>query len=254
MKRMPVLFVGHGSPMNAIEENRFSAQWKEFGNMIPRPDAILSVSAHWFVDGTKLSDSPAPETIYDFYGFPSELYDVKYDVQGSPQFAHMVKGMIGNVASIDNSWGIDHGTWSVLRRIYPKANIPVFQLSINESASAYEHYEIGRRLRPLREQGVLILGSGNIVHNLMRVNWNMEGGYSWAEAFNSFVQQNILNEDYEKVVAYSQEGAAALAVPTPDHFFPLLYVLGATEADDKVRIFNDACILGSISMTSYLFQ
>lgn len=227
MKRMPALFVGHGSPMNAIEENHFVAEWKALGSKIPRPEAILAVSAHWFTRGTQVTDSQAPETIYDMYGFPDELYKIVYNAKGSPHFAHLAQNMISRKVGIDNSWGYDHGTWSVLHRVYPAADIPVFQLSVDRYASPAEHYKIGQELCGLREQGVLIFGSGNVVHNLAKVNWNIDGGYPWAEEFDAYIKENIIRRDDEKVINYKEAGASsALAFTTIDHFAPLLYVLG----------------------------
>ncbi len=255
MKRMPALFIGHGSPMNAIEENQFVREWKALGNKIPRPDAILSVSAHWFTENTRVTDSQAPETIYDMYGFPEELYRIVYPAKGSPHFAHLTKDMVGRKVTIDNSWGYDHGTWSVLHRIYPDADIPVFQLSVDRHASVREHYTIGQEISGLRDLGVLILGSGNVVHNLARVNWNMEGGYSWAEEFDAYMKESIINRKDENVINYQKAGdSASMAVPILDHFAPLAYILGASKAEEHVTVFNDSCILGSLSMTSYLFE
>lgn len=255
MKRMPALFVGHGSPMNAIEENHFVAEWKALGSKIPRPEAILAVSAHWFTRGTQVTDSQAPETIYDMYGFPDELYNIVYNAKGSPHFAHLAQNMISRKVGIDNSWGYDHGTWSVLHRIYPAADIPVFQLSVDRYASPAEHYKIGQELCGLREQGVLIFGSGNVVHNLAKVNWNIDGGYPWAEEFDAYIKENIISSNDEKVINYKETGASsALAFTTLDHFAPLLYALGASEKREGVTVFNDSCILGSLSMTSYLFE
>lgn len=254
MKRMPVLFIGHGSPMNAIEENQYTVQWEALGARLPRPQAILSVSAHWFTPGTRVMDSPAPETIYDMYGFPDELYKIVYKAPGSPHFAHLAKNLIERKTEIDNTWGFDHGTWSVLHRIYPKADIPVFQLSVDRYASFEDHFQIGRELHALREQGVLIFGSGNVVHNLARVNWNMEGGYPWAEDFDNYIKRNILNRNNQNVIRFEQAGASAsLAFTIQDHFAPLLYVLGASNEEDPVFVFNDSCVLGSVSMASYLF-
>lgn len=255
MKNMPVMFVGHGSPMNAIEENRFSDQWKMLGARLPSPQAILCVSAHWFTHGSKVADSPTPKMIYDMYGFPDELYRVSYQAPGSPHFAGVVKELLGDEVQIDNSWGIDHGTWSVLCRVYPAANIPVFQLSVDKDTTTSDCFRIGSRLRALREQGVLIIGSGNVVHNLARIDWDTEGGYAWAEEFDGYIKDAILNRGYEKVNHFEQAGAAAaLACPTVDHFAPLLYVLGAVDKNDRITVFNNACVLGSLSMTSYLFE
>lgn len=255
MERMPALFVGHGSPMNAIEENRFVDEWKALGNKMPRPEAILSVSAHWFTDGTRVTDAGEPKTIYDMVGFPDELYRIVYNAKGSPHFAHLAQNEISRSVTIDNSWGYDHGTWSVLHRIYPAADIPVFQLSVDRYAPVSEHYKIGQELSKLREQGVLILGSGNVVHNLARVNWGMEGGYPWAEEFDAYIKENIFRRKDENVIHYQGAGASSsLAFTTLDHFAPLLYVLGASEKTEHVTVFNDSCVLGSLSMTSYLFE
>lgn len=255
LERMPVIFVGHGSPMNAIEDNEYTAAWAKVAESMQRPLAILSVSAHWFTPGSRVTDSPAPKMIYDMYGFPDELYRVTYNAPGSPHFARLAKELIGDSVKIDNTWGLDHGTWSVLCRIYPKADIPVFQLSVDSRASVEEYFEIGRKLRALRKEGVLILGSGNIVHNLARVNWNMNGGYPWAEEFDRYIKSNILSRNHENVIRFEQAGASAsLAFTTLDHFVPLFYVLGASDEADHVHVFNDSCVLGALSMTSYLFQ
>lgn len=255
MERMPVLFVGHGSPMNAIEDNPFSERWKTLPARIPRPKAILSVSAHWFTRGMRVCDSPLPPMIYDMYGFPDALYQVRYPVHGSQAYANRAKELVGDELSIDNSWGIDHGTWSVLRRMYPDADVPVFQFSVNASASAREHYAAGQKLRALREEGVLILGSGNIVHNLSRINWEMDGGYAWAEEFDGYIKTNILAGNDENVVDYHRAGSSAShAFHMLDHYAPLLYVLGAKDESDAVSVFNDARVLGSLSMTGYLFE
>ena len=252
-KRMPVLFVGHGSPMNAIEDNDYSRTWSALGETLPQPKAILSISAHWFGRGTKVNDSPTPTMVYDMYGFPEELYRLQYPAPGSPEVAHRARQLIGDFVTIDNNWGLDHGTWSVLHRMFPKADIPVVQLSINALLTPEEHYAIGQRLRPLRDEGVLIFGSGNIVHNLSRVDWRMKDGQPWAQAFDQYIHEAIISGAHEKVVSYSQlEDAAQLSVPSLDHFAPILYVLGASDADDKVSVFNADCTLGSMSMTSYL--
>ena len=255
MPRMPVLFLGHGSPMNAIERNPFSDAWIELGKSLPKPKAILCVSAHWFVRGTRINDSPAPKMIYDMYGFPDELYRVQYPAPGSPEFAHKAAKLLGERATIDNSWGLDHGGWSVLRRLFPNADIPVFQVSVDATATPEVHFSLGKLLRPLREEGVLILGSGNVVHNLGMVDWESSGGFDWAKAFDEYIQTNVLSRSFDNVVHYHHFGAdARFSVPTQDHFAPLLTVLGAIEPDDTIRVLNDACVLGSLSMTSYLFQ
>jgi 4,5-DOPA dioxygenase extradiol len=253
MSRMPVLFIGHGSPMNAIEDNVYTRMWIKIGSSLPRPEAILAVSAHWTTEGSSISDSPNPRTVYDMYGFPSELYEVAYQPPGSPEYARMTAGLIGNVR-IDNSWGIDHGTWSVLNRMYPKADIPVFQLSLDLTASRQKHHEIGQTLKPLREKNILIMGSGNIVHNLSRVNWDMDGGYPWAVEFDGYIKDKIVKRNFREVIDYKSAGPSAqLAFRTTEHFDPLLYVLGVSEPDDKLSVLNDSCTMGSLSMTCYLF-
>ena len=252
--KMPVLFVGHGSPMNAIEDNEFSQTWKALGKRLPRPKAILAVSAHWYSEGTRTSDLENPRMIYDMYGFPEELYELKYPVLGSPELASQLKKSIGDVVSIDNRWGIDHGTWSVLCHMYPDADIPVVQLSIDHQAPAMTHYEIGKKLRSLRADGVLILASGNIVHNLALINWQMEGGYPWAHEFDSFIKNNILEKNHDAVIHHERVGISAeKAFYTPDHYFPLLYALGASEPTDDIEVFNEKCLMGSMSMTGYIF-
>lgn len=254
-KKMPVLFVGHGSPMNAIENNDYTRSWEEIARKIPKPKAILSISAHWYTNGTRINNSEKPKMVYDMYGFPEELYQVVYPAPGALKLAEVTKNLISREVKADNSWGIDHGTWSVLHRMYPAAEIPVFQLSIDSSAPAETHYKIGQELSSLREQGVLIFGSGNIVHNLSRVNWELEGGYPWADAFDSYIKHKILNRQNQDVINYRSAGELSkLAFSTPEHFYPLLYVLGASGADDTITIFNDSCTLGSISMTSYLIS
>jgi len=254
MNKMPVLFVGHGSPMNAIEDSEFTAQWKQIGAALPRPEAILTVSAHWTTQGTCLNDSPQPRTIYDMYGFPRELYQVAYQPPGAPEYARMTAGLLGN-ALIDNSWGIDHGTWSVLNRMYPQADIPVFQLSLDLLASRQEHFEQGQAIKQLREKNVLIMGSGNVVHNLSRVSWDMAGGYPWAVEFDGYIKDRIMQREFPAVVDYMQAGTSAQAAfRTTEHFDPLLYVLGASDPSDRVTVMNDSCIMGSISMTCYLFE
>lgn len=256
MNKMPVVFMGHGSPMNAIEENKYVEEWRALREKIPKPEAILSISAHWFTDGTRVMTTDTAKTIYDMYGFPEELYSVVYNAKGSPQYAQEVKSLISREVIIDNSWGYDHGTWSILHRIYPEADIPVFQLSVDRDASAAQHYRMGQELYNLREQGVLILGSGNVVHNLSRIDWNKENqGYSWAEEFDDYICKNILERQYQNVIDYQKAGSSSsLAFTTMDHFAPLLYVLGATNEQDKITVFNKAYALGSLSMTSYLFE
>ncbi len=256
MSKMPVLFVGHGSPMNAIENNRYTGAWRSMAEKMPRPDVILSVSAHWFTKGTRIMNEENPRTVYDMYGFPKELYEVTYNTAGSPKTAEAAKNLISGATRFDNSWGIDHGTWSVLVHMYPDRDIPVFQISVDADASPEEHYKIGRELRTLREQGVLIFGSGNVVHNLRLVDWHKSSkGFDWAYEFDEYIYSNILNKNHENILKYNELGnIARLSVPTPDHFYPLLYILGASYEYDKISVYNKSCELGSLTMTSYLFE
>jgi len=192
--------------------------------------------------------------MYDMYGFPDALYKVTYSAPGAPQFAAQARELIGDTARFDTSWGLDHGSWSVLRRLFPQADIPVFQLSVDKNAAPEAHYAMGRKLCPLRDEGVLILGSGNIVHNLSKINWQMDGGYPWAEAFDCYIKDRIMQQDMEGVLKYQQAGdAASLAFRRLDHYAPLLYVLGACDETDRITIRNEACVLGAMSMTSYVF-
>lgn len=255
IQKAPALFVGHGSPMNAIEDNEYAMNWEKISKTFPEPKLILSISAHWYTKGTRSNDLEQPKMVYDMYGFPEALYKVRYNTAGVPELAHRLGDLIHQEVKIDNTWGIDHGTWSVLCRMYPAANIPVIQLSIDANLSAAEHYAIGKSLRGLRDEGVLIFGSGNVVHNLGRVNWDVEGGYPWANEFDNYIKENILEGNHEKVINYQGAGECSrLAFPTPEHFYPLLYVLGASSADEKLTIFNESSTLGAISMTSYLLE
>ena len=253
-KRMPVLFVGHGSPMNAIEDNAFTRSWREIAALFPRPRAILSVSAHWYTRGTRTTDHEKPETIYDMYGFPKELYEVKYRPNGSPALAREAASLLPKEVAIDNGWGIDHGTWSVLAHMYPDADIPVVQLSIDRDAGPEAHYQLGRALKTLREEGVLLFGTGNVVHNLARVNWGMgEGGYPWADEFDLYIKRAVKDWRHSDAISYERAGASAShAFRTPEHYYPLLYVLGAAEEVEPVKVFNEFRVLGSLSMTGYL--
>ena len=255
MRRMPSIFIGHGSPMNAIEDNYFTRNWQQIAAEIPKPKAILAISAHWFTLGSRITDNPQPKMVYDMYGFPQALYEVDYPAVGSTELAHETRELIHAKVEIDNSWGYDHGTWSVLCKMYPHADIPVYQLSIDSRANAEAHFAIGKELSILRDKGVLILGSGNVVHNLGKINWEMHDGYPWAIEFDSYIKNLIMKKAYDQVINYQAAGKSAeIAFVTPEHYLPLLYVLGATRADDQLSIYNDTCILGSMSMTSYLFK
>jgi 4,5-DOPA dioxygenase extradiol len=256
MMKMPVVFVGHGSPMNAIEDNNYTRGWRKMAERIPKPKVILSVSAHWYTNGTRIMNEENPRTVYDMYGFPKELYEITYNTPGSPEIAKMAKTLISKETKYDNSWGIDHGTWSVLVHMYPDRDILVFQISIDAYAPPVVHYKIGKELNALREQGVLLFGTGNIVHNLRLVDWHQENkGFDWAYEFDEYIYKSIMNGNNENVLNYNDLGKIAkLAVPTPDHFYPLLYILGATEKGDTVSVYNKSCELGSLTMTSYLWE
>ena len=256
--RMPVLFIGHGSPMNAIEENEFSNSWKKLGGSLPRPQAILSVSAHWLTNTTKVTAMAHPKTIHDFGGFPKALFDAQYPAPGSPEFAALTKQMVtASHIQSDETWGLDHGTWSVLLPMYPAADIPVYQLSLVYEQTPEYHYEIGRQLTKLRDKGVLIIGSGNLVHNLGMVDWSNPGkNYEWALEFdskftgwiNSGAHASILN--YKKILG----STATLAHPSNDHLLPLFYILGLQQKGEQVAHFNDKFQLGSISMRSLMIS
>lgn len=229
---MPAVFFGHGNPMNALSRNRYTEAWAELGRTIPRPKAILAISAHWYVPRTGVTVSTAPETLHDFGGFPRELYDVQYAAPGDPELAHRVRQLLAPVAvTLDESWGLDHGTWSVLCHAYPRADIPVVELSIDETQPPSFHYAIGERLAPLRQEGVLIAGSGNVVHNLRAYAWGRDAEpYDWAVRFEQEVRDRILSGDARALIAYESLGPdAMLSIPTPEHFLPLLYVLAACQ-------------------------
>jgi len=252
--KMPVLFVGHGSPMNAIEHNVFTDKWKEIGRSLPRPKVILVVSAHWVTQGIRTSNAVNPKLVYDMYGFPKALYDLKYPVKGSSELADQIVMLFGEQAIIDNKWGIDHGAWSVLNHMFPQADIPVVQLSLNQNVSLEAHYQFGKMISDLRNQEILIIGSGNVVHNLALTNFEMEKGYPWAHDFDDYIKSNIINNNHDAVVHYKRAGKSSeSAFYTLEHFLPLLYVLGVTSGEDQIEVFNERCLMGSLSMTSYLF-
>ena len=255
-EQMPVLFVGHGSPMNAIEENEFVQGWRKVAKTLPKPNAILCVSAHWETRGTSVTAMKKPETIHDFGGFPQELFDVQYPAPGSPELAEEARRSIKKTEiGLDEKWGLDHGCWSVLRRMFPAANIPVIQMSLDYSQPAQYHYELAEELSPLRKKGILIIGSGNMVHNLRLINWdkmNEPGfGYDWAIEANEKMKKYILSNDHQSLINYrAQDKAFNLAIPTPEHFLPLLYALALKEENEKIEIFNDKPVMGSLTMTS----
>jgi 4,5-DOPA dioxygenase extradiol len=253
---MPVLFVGHGSPMNGIEDNEFSERWEKMGEEITTPKAVLVISAHWFTNGTKITSMDFPKTIHDFGGFPQELFDVQYPAPGNPKLAEETKSLIHSAdVELDHDWGLDHGAWTVVRRMYPKANIPVLQLSIDYTKPPQFHYELAKELAGLRKKGVLILGSGNMVHNLRMVNWGMMGkeggGYDWALTMNDKFKSLIENKDHSALINYAKLGKEALlAIPTPEHYLPLLYSLSLQNSKDELSFFNDKALGGSLTMTS----
>jgi 4,5-DOPA dioxygenase extradiol len=249
--RMPALFVGHGNPMNAIEDNDFSRMWNQMGQSLPHPAAILCISAHWQTNGTHITAMERPRTIHDFYGFPPELYAQQYPAPGSRELVHLVQEILHPVTiAPDTSWGLDHGSWSVLIKMYPTAEIPVVQLSLDAGSPAAYHYRIGKALRPLRRRGVLILGSGNVVHNLRTMCWE-DTAYEWAFRFDELVTRNILDGTHQPLIDYPSLGPDALrAIPTDEHYLPLLYVLGLQEEGEQVVFFNERVTACSISMRS----
>ena len=253
---MPVLFIGHGSPMNGIEDNEFSRRWAQMATEIQTPKAVLVVSAHWFTKGTQITAMDFPKTIHDFGGFPKELFAVQYPAPGNPLLAKETVELIHSAkVELDHDWGLDHGTWTVVRHMYPDAKIPVLQLSIDYTKGAQYHYDLAKELYSLRKKGVLIIGSGNMVHNLRMVAWdkmNEPGyGYDWALQMNDKFKSLITTGDYKPLINYESLGKEALlAIPTPEHYLPLLYTLGLKGNKDKIAFFNDKAVAGSLTMTS----
>jgi 4,5-DOPA dioxygenase extradiol len=253
--KMPVLFLGHGSPMNAIEENEFTEGWKSIGKTIPKPAAVLCISAHWETRGTFVTSMEKPKTIHDFGGFPEELYEVQYPAPGNPDLAMEIKNLVTNTQiGLDEKWGLDHGCWSVVRHLYPNADIPVIQMSMDYYMSAQQHYDLANELAIFRNKGILIIGSGNMVHNLGLVDWNKLNdtyGFEWAIEANEKMKKYILSSDHEQLINYRSQGRAFdLAIPTPDHYLPLLYTMALQDKEDTVYIFNDKPVGGSLTMTS----
>lgn len=251
---MPAIFFGHGNPMNAISTNSYTESWRRIGARIAKPKAILAISAHWYVPETSVTISSTPKTIHDFGGFPPELYRVQYPAPGDPQLAHRVQQLLAPLpVNPDDTWGLDHGTWSVLVHVYPKADVPVVQLSINETEPASFHYELGKKLAPLRDEGILIVGSGNLVHNLHTYAWgrHMPEPYDWAVKFEQEARQMMLAGDFEPLVRYEKLGPEAkLSIPTPDHYLPLLYVLATRQQGESITFPVEGIDGGSISMLS----
>lgn len=256
---MPTLFIGHGSPMNAIETNEFSLYWQQLGRQLPKPEAILVISAHWLTKGTHVTANANLETIHDFRGFPQELFDVEYNVKGAPTLATEIKTLSAHHEIHENEeWGLDHGAWSILVHMFPKANIPVLQLSIDYYKDGNYHFEIGQQLQQLRKKGVLIIGSGNIVHNLSAIDWQKMNednyGFDWAKESNELIKEKVYSREFRDLANYSKLTTAVQhAIPTPDHYFPLLYILALANKKDEIVTFNDKYVGGSLSMTSFLF-
>ncbi len=253
--KMPVLFLGHGSPMNAIEENEFVTGFRSIVKEIPKPNAILCVSAHWETKGTFVTAMQNPPTIHDFGGFPKELFAVQYPAPGSPDLAKQTKSLISKTeVGLDDKWGLDHGAWSVIKHLYPNADIPIIQMSIDYSQTPQYHYELAQQIKSLREKGVLIIGSGNIVHNLGKVEWrrlNETFGYDWAIEANDKMKKFILDGNHKELINFRSQGKAFdLAIPTPEHYLPLLYSLAMQEKNEEVKLFNDKAVAGALTMTS----
>ena len=249
---LPAIFLGHGNPMNAISSNAYTEAWRRIGEEMPRPKAVLAISAHWYVPGIGVTVSTNPRTIHDFGGFPEELYRVRYPAPGDPELARRVQKMLAPLpVALDEAWGLDHGTWSVLRHVYPRADVPVVQLAIDETQAPAFHYDIGRRLAPLRAEGVLLVGSGNLVHNLHTYAWgrHVPEPYDWAVRFEKEARGLLLSGEDRPLVDYERLGRdALLSIPTPDHYLPLLYVIGARQASDRVAFPVEGVDGGSISM------
>lgn len=255
----PMLFLGHGSPMNAIEENQFVQGFRKVAEQLPTPVAILCVSAHWETKGTKVTAMEQPKTIHDFGGFPKELYEVQYPAPGSPEIAGEIQKLVTRKhIELDHHWGLDHGAWSVIKHLYPKATIPVLQLSIDYTMSAQQHFELAKELRILRKKGILVIGSGNMVHNLRMVAWDKfqerDFGFDWAKEASTFFKKNILDKNFKELIDYKAKGQAVqMAIPTPEHYLPLIYTLGLTNEKESIELFNDEYVAGSLTMTSVKF-
>lgn len=255
-EKMPVLFLGHGSPMNAIEENEFVQGFRNIGKTIPKPNAILCVSAHWETRGTFVTAMPRPMTIHDFGGFPQALFDVQYPAPGSPELASETKAIVKKTnVGLDEKWGLDHGAWTVIKHLYPKADVPIIQISLDYNQPASYHYELAKELNTLRKKGVLIIGSGNMVHNLGMLAWDKLNtdnyGFDWALEASDKMKKFILSNDHHQLIHYKSQGKAFdLAIPTPEHYLPLLYALALKGEKENVSLFNDKAVAGSLTMTS----
>lgn len=255
-QKMPVLFLGHGSPMNAIVENEFVTGFRNIAREIPKPNAILCISAHWETKGTFVTAMEKPNTIHDFGGFPKELFAVQYPAPGSPDLAKETKSLITKTdVGLDENWGLDHGAWSVIKHLYPNADVPVIQMSLDYSQTPQYHYELAQQIKSLREKGVLVIGSGNMVHNLRMLAWDKlnapEYGFDWAIEANEKMKKFILSGDHKELINFRSQGKAFdLAIPTPEHYLPLIYSLALKDEKDEVSLFNDKAVAGSLSMTS----
>ncbi len=255
--KMPALFVGHGSPANALEDNEFTRAWVEEGKRLPKPHAVLCISAHWFVDGTYVHGREYPRTIHDYYGFPPELYALRYPCPGAPTTAREVQKTVHKTKVLwDEDWGLDHGCWVVLRHLFPNADVPVFQLSLDATKSPQFHYNLAQELAALRRRGVLIVGSGNIVHNLGLITFDeVASPYEWAIEFDELSKKLIIDRNHQSLIDYKKLGSAAhLAIPTPEHYWPLLYVLALQEPDEQVQFFAEGVTHKSISMRSFVIN
>ncbi len=256
--KMPILFLGHGSPMNAIEENEFVQGFRSIGKEIQRPTAILIISAHWETRGTFVTAMNQPRTIHDFGGFPKELFDVQYPAPGSPELAKETQSLItSTTVGLDDKWGLDHGAWSVIKHLYPKADVPIIQMSLDYLQGPQYHYDLAKEIKSLREKGVLIVGSGNMVHNLGMVEWrrlNETFGYDWAIETNEKMKHFIVNNDHSSLINYQKQGKPfQLAIPSPEHYLPLIYTLALKDEKDNIQFFNDKAVAGSLTMTSVKF-
>lgn len=254
-QKMPVLFLGHGSPMNAIEENEFIASFRQLGKEVIKPKIILCISAHWETKGTKVTAMQNPPTIHDFGGFPQALFDVQYPAPGSPELARVTKEIITKTdVELDTHWGLDHGAWSVIKHMYPNADVPVIQLSLDYTKPPKYHYELAQQLETLRHKGVLIVGSGNVVHNLRKVKWdklNDAYAWDWAEETNEKIKSFIVDGNHQALIDYGKQGSSfALSIPTPEHYLPLIYILGLKDKKESIDLFNDKTVGGSIGMLS----
>jgi len=258
---MPVLFMGHGSPMNAIEDNEFVRNWRKLATEIAKPKAVVVISAHWETRGTAVTAMEQPKTIHDFGGFPQALFSVQYPAKGDPELANFIKEALKHYSPVelDMLWGLDHGTWSVVKHLYPQAGIPVLQISLDYTKPALYHYQLAKELQILRKKGVLIIGSGNMVHNLRMVAWDklnaLGFGYNWALDMNEKLKKHIINDEHEALINFENFGTEGkYAIPTPEHYLPLLYTLGLKQKNEKVSFINDVAVGGSLTMTSVLIK